>query len=141
MTAQAVALLDSCLGSSVPRARLKPWHAGEASRTWWSGHFTWGYGSRANAWNTAPHRALVQAQVKVYRCPASTDSPTYDDRSRGVLVPGRAAASYAVVISGTIDNNNHNDDGSAGSPMQPYNYCELSQSRLNGPFNQNVRYN
>src|SRR5262249_8359569 len=62
----------------------------------------------------------------------------YDDNSRGVLIPGRAASSYAVVISGQITNNNHNDDGSAGGPQGPYGFYSLEQGRLDGPFGQNV---
>jgi prepilin-type N-terminal cleavage/methylation domain-containing protein/prepilin-type processing-associated H-X9-DG protein len=95
----------------------------------------------STAWMAPPYTTLMQTQLKIFRCPATSDNLTYDDRSRGVLVPARAAASYAVVISGTITNNSHNDDGSAGGPTPPYNYCELSHSRLGGPFGQNARYN
>jgi prepilin-type N-terminal cleavage/methylation domain-containing protein/prepilin-type processing-associated H-X9-DG protein len=94
----------------------------------------------STAWLGPPYTTLLQAPLKVMRCPASTDNETYDDRSRGVLVSGRFATSYAVVISGTITNNSHNDDGSAGNATSPYQFCELAHSRLNGPFNQNVRY-
>ena len=86
------------------------------------------------------------------RCPSTTDSLTYNDNSRGILIPDRAAASYAVVISNNITNNNHNDDGRAGivnPPFQFYNLNSGTQSvsvngttitgvkRLNGPFAQN----
>src|SRR5262249_26100981 len=52
----------------------------------------------------------------------------------------RAASSYAVVISGTLADNNRADDGSAGGPVPPYNFYDLSHSRFDGPFNQNIRY-
>jgi prepilin-type N-terminal cleavage/methylation domain-containing protein/prepilin-type processing-associated H-X9-DG protein len=94
----------------------------------------------STAWNSGPYLALLQAPVKVYRCPATSDSLTYDDNSRGVLITGRVAASYAVVSSGTITNNNNNDDGSAGGPQAPFGFYDLSHSRFDGPFNQNVRY-
>jgi prepilin-type N-terminal cleavage/methylation domain-containing protein/prepilin-type processing-associated H-X9-DG protein len=91
-------------------------------------------------WVTAPYLTLLQTKLKVFRCPSTSDSETYDDNSRGVPIPGRAAASYAVVISGTITNNNHNDDGGTGGANPPYGFCELTQNRLNGPFNQNTRW-
>ena len=58
--------------------------------------------------------------------------------------PNRAAASYAVVISGGIAGtqfiNNNNDDSSAGSPpVEPYGFYPLAHRRFNGPFNQNSR--
>jgi prepilin-type processing-associated H-X9-DG protein len=76
------------------------------------------------------------------RCPSTSDQPFYDDNSRGVRVPGRAAASYVVVISGTITNNSHNDDGSpAAGPYGPFGFFPLvERNRLNGPFNQNTAY-
>jgi len=95
----------------------------------------------STAWLNAPYRTLLQTPLAVMRCPATSDALAYDDNSRGVLIPNRAAASYAVVISGIITLNNNNDDGSAGSgPLQPYGFYELLHSRFDGPFNQNVAY-
>src|SRR5262245_41482679 len=89
-------------------------------------------------WQSPPYLTLLQTPLKLLRCPATTDNQFYDDNSRGVLIPGRAASSYAVVISGQITNNNHNDDGSAGGPQGPYGFYSLEQGRLDGPFGQNV---
>ncbi len=94
-------------------------------------------------WTTpgSPYLALLQTKIKIMRCPSTSDQEAYDDNSRGVAIPQRAAASYAVVISGTITNNNHNDDGGAGGgPYGPYGFYELAQGRLNGPFGQNMPY-
>src|SRR5262245_54311004 len=91
----------------------------------------------SDAWLNPPYLTLLQTPLKLLRCPSTTDSQFYDDNSRGVPVPSRASASYAVVISGTITNNNHNDDGSAGYPNGPWGFYTLEQGRLNGPFNQN----
>jgi prepilin-type N-terminal cleavage/methylation domain-containing protein/prepilin-type processing-associated H-X9-DG protein len=92
-------------------------------------------------WLNPPYLTALQTPLHFMRCPSTSDSEFYDDNSRGVPIPKRAAASYAVVISGTITNNNHNDDGSAGSgPAGPFRFYELLSSRFNGPFNQNVRY-
>jgi len=83
----------------------------------------------------------LQAKVPLMRCPSTSDQDTYNDKSRGVLIPNRAAASYAVVISGMITLNNHNDDGSPGAgPLGPYGFFTLEHSRLNGPFGQNTLY-
>jgi prepilin-type N-terminal cleavage/methylation domain-containing protein/prepilin-type processing-associated H-X9-DG protein len=92
------------------------------------------------AWLSPPYLTLLQTHVKIMRCPSSTDSMTYDDNSRGVPIPGRVAVSYAVVISGTVNNNNHNDDGSAGGPVGPWGFYSLEQARLNGGFNQNTTH-
>jgi prepilin-type processing-associated H-X9-DG protein len=89
---------------------------------------------------------LLQTPVKIMRCPSTSDQPFYDDNSRGVLVPKRAAASYVVVISGTIPINNNNDDGSAvGRSLPPFGFYELSKKsgtveNFSGPFNQNIMY-
>jgi prepilin-type N-terminal cleavage/methylation domain-containing protein/prepilin-type processing-associated H-X9-DG protein len=93
------------------------------------------------AWLSPPYLTLLQTPVKVMRCPSTSDKQFYDDNSRGVPIPGRAAASYAVVISGTVAINNNNDDGSAGAgPLPPFGFYALSHPRLDGPFNQNVTY-
>jgi prepilin-type N-terminal cleavage/methylation domain-containing protein/prepilin-type processing-associated H-X9-DG protein len=93
----------------------------------------------SSAWLNPPYLTLLQTSLKILRCPSSPDRQFYDDNSRGVRIPGRASASYAVVISGTITNNNHNDDGGVGGgPVSPYGFFILEQARLNGPFGQNV---
>jgi prepilin-type N-terminal cleavage/methylation domain-containing protein/prepilin-type processing-associated H-X9-DG protein len=92
-------------------------------------------------WTSGAYLKLCQTSVPTMRCPSTSDNQFYDDNSRGIMIPGRAAASYAVVISGSILINNHNDDGGAGSPAPPFDFVELRQTtRLNGPFNQNSRY-
>jgi prepilin-type N-terminal cleavage/methylation domain-containing protein/prepilin-type processing-associated H-X9-DG protein len=92
----------------------------------------------STAWLNPPYLTLLQTPVKIYRCPSSTDQLFYDDNSRGVPIPQRASASYAVVISGVITNNNNNDDGSAdGGATPPFGFFELTHSRLNGAFGQN----
>jgi prepilin-type N-terminal cleavage/methylation domain-containing protein/prepilin-type processing-associated H-X9-DG protein len=92
-------------------------------------------------WLTAPYLTLLQTKVSIMRCPATTDFEVYNDDSRGVPVPNRVAASYAVVISGQITNNNNNDDGGiGGGPLGPYGFFELAQARLDGPFGQNRAY-
>jgi prepilin-type processing-associated H-X9-DG protein len=93
----------------------------------------------------------MTAQLPYMRCPSTSDHPFYDDNSRGALIRGRAAVSYAVVSSGNITNNNHNDDGGLfGSQIPPFNFYGQqsgnnatvfgNQRRLNGPFQQNTRY-
>ena len=75
----------------------------------------------STAWLNPPYLTLLQTPVKIMRCPSTSDQPFYDDNSRGVMVPKRAAASYVVVISGTIQINNNNDDGnSVGGPLPPW---------------------
>jgi prepilin-type N-terminal cleavage/methylation domain-containing protein len=91
----------------------------------------------SQAWLNPPYLTLLQTPIKIMRCPSTSDRPFYDDNSRGVPIPNRAAASYVVVISGTIALNNHNDDGSRGGQVSPFNFFTLEQGRLNGPFNQN----
>jgi len=102
-------------------------------------------------WLSPPFLALMQTKVKTMRCPSSTDLDAYDDNSRGVPIPNRAPASYAVVVSNNIDNNSHNDDGSAEGATRYYGFYTLRSGnntrtvdgvsvtvpRLNGPFNQN----
>jgi len=97
--------------------------------------------------NYAPYQAAMQAQIKIMRCPTTSDELTYDDNSRGVLVPQRYAISYGVVISGSVGNpsttrsgeqSSHMDDGNPGSPHGPFNFPELVAGRFDGPFNQNV---
>jgi prepilin-type N-terminal cleavage/methylation domain-containing protein/prepilin-type processing-associated H-X9-DG protein len=96
----------------------------------------------STAWLSPPYLTALQTPLAVMRCPSTSDDPFYDDNSRGVLIPGRAAASYVVVISGTITNNNNNDDGSAGAgPVPPFGFYMLNHSRFTGAFNQNSRYN
>jgi prepilin-type processing-associated H-X9-DG protein len=98
------------------------------------------------AWLSPPYLTLLQTPVKIMRCPSTSDQEVYDDDSRGVPIPRRAAASYVVVISGSIQTNNQNDDGSAvGRPLPPFGFYQLSKSSggadvFNGPFNQNVSY-
>jgi prepilin-type N-terminal cleavage/methylation domain-containing protein/prepilin-type processing-associated H-X9-DG protein len=101
----------------------------------------------STAWSTAPYLALLTTKIPIMRCPSTSDAETYDDNSRGVLVKGRAAASYAVVITGQFSNgtnsfntNNHNDDGGAGGPSGLFGFFTLVHARLNGPFNQNHLY-
>jgi prepilin-type processing-associated H-X9-DG protein len=106
-----------------------------------------------------PYVQALQKTFPVMRCPSTSDLFSYDDNSRGVLVPGRKPASYAIVISGHNGiTNNHNDDGKIeGAPSPPFNFYPLvsgnqnlviggttvasSVPRLNGPFNQNTRFN
>jgi prepilin-type N-terminal cleavage/methylation domain-containing protein/prepilin-type processing-associated H-X9-DG protein len=106
-------------------------------------------------WQSGPYLQLLQTKAKVLRCPSTTDKTQYDDNSRGVAIPARAAASYAVVISNNITNNNHNDDGKAGGPNPSsfdfqtlvsgsqnvvVNGVTINVPRLNGPFNQNIAF-
>jgi prepilin-type N-terminal cleavage/methylation domain-containing protein/prepilin-type processing-associated H-X9-DG protein len=98
-------------------------------------------------WQAGNYLTLLQTKMKVMRCPSSTDTDTYNDNSRGIAIPNRVAASYAVVSS----NNNHNDDGGVGGPSRFFGfYTQRSGSqnvtingttinvrRLNGPFQQN----
>lgn len=103
-------------------------------------------------WKTPPYLTLLQTRVKTMRCPGTSDQEAYDDNSRGVPVPNRAAASYAVVVSNNIDNNSHNDDANPdfvsrfyglytikanGSNTRNINGVDIKALRLNGPFNQN----
>ena len=97
--------------------------------------------------NYAPFQAAMQTQIKTLRCPSTSDELTYDDDSRGVLVPQRYAASYGVVVSGSIGNpsttrageqSSYLDDGTAGRLNGPFNFAELVAGRFDGPFNQNV---
>jgi prepilin-type N-terminal cleavage/methylation domain-containing protein/prepilin-type processing-associated H-X9-DG protein len=102
-------------------------------------------------WQSGQFLALLQTKLSVMRCPSSSDSETYNDNSRGIAIPNRAAASYAVVTSNNITNNNHNDDGGIGGPSRYFGFYTLvsgSQNvmingatvnvrRLNGPFAQN----
>jgi prepilin-type N-terminal cleavage/methylation domain-containing protein/prepilin-type processing-associated H-X9-DG protein len=94
----------------------------------------------SDKWQSPPYLTALQTQIKIMRCPSTSDQEYYDDNSRGVLIPKRAAASYVAVISGTIPINNNNDDGSGGSAQPPYGFPELVNARHNGPFNQNVQY-
>jgi prepilin-type N-terminal cleavage/methylation domain-containing protein/prepilin-type processing-associated H-X9-DG protein len=95
----------------------------------------------STAWLNPPYLNALQTPLPFMRCPATTDKLFYDDNSRGVLVPGRASASYVVVISGFNGFiNNHNDDGSAGGRNPPFGYFQLIHTRLNGPFGQNTAY-
>jgi prepilin-type N-terminal cleavage/methylation domain-containing protein/prepilin-type processing-associated H-X9-DG protein len=103
-------------------------------------------------WQSGQYLALLQTKLSMMRCPSSTDSETYNDNSRGVAIPNRVAASYAVVVSNNIDNNNHNDDGGLGSPSKYFGFYTLrpgnntrtingvsvTAPRLNGPFAQNL---
>jgi|SoiMethySBSTD1v2_1073268.scaffolds.fasta_scaffold735807_1 prepilin-type N-terminal cleavage/methylation domain-containing protein/prepilin-type processing-associated H-X9-DG protein len=105
-------------------------------------------------WQSGPYLALLQTRVKIMRCPSTSDRVSYDDNSRGIAIPNRAPASYAVVISNNIDNNNHNDDGKAGGKNPPFDFNSLMPGnntrvingvsitvpRLNGPFAQNEGY-
>ncbi len=104
--------------------------------------------------NYAPFQQAMQAQIKIMRCPSTSDDVTYDDNSRGVLVPQRYAVSYGVVISGSVGNpvstkhggeqSSYMDDGSAGTPRGPFGFRELvdtsKPTRYDGPFNQNCIY-
>jgi prepilin-type N-terminal cleavage/methylation domain-containing protein/prepilin-type processing-associated H-X9-DG protein len=91
-------------------------------------------------WQATPYVNLLRTSLSTLRCPSSTDKPFYDDNSRGVLIQGRAGASYVVVISGTIPINNNNDDGSGGTSVGPHGFAVLVHSRFDGPFNQNISY-
>jgi prepilin-type N-terminal cleavage/methylation domain-containing protein/prepilin-type processing-associated H-X9-DG protein len=107
-----------------------------------------------SAWQSGAYLSLLQTRLKILRCPSTTDRLGYDDNSRGIPIPNRAAASYAVVISNNITNNNHNDDGRAGGANPPFNFetlnpgsqsvsingTSVSAPRLNGPFNQNIAF-
>ena len=102
-------------------------------------------------WQSGTYRTSLTTKLKVMRCPSSTDLETYDDNSRGVPIPGRAPASYAVVSSNNITNNNHNDDGGLGGISRFFGFFTLVSGnqtvtvdgasvtvrRLNGPFAQN----
>ncbi|HJZ92257.1 MAG TPA: DUF1559 domain-containing protein [Gemmataceae bacterium] len=102
-------------------------------------------------WQSGPFLDLLQTKAKIMRCPSTSDRPEYDDNSRGILIPRRAAASYVVIISNNIDVNNYNDDGKAGGPNPPFGFNSLNSGsqnrtingvtvrvqRLNGPFAQN----
>ncbi len=108
----------------------------------------------STAWAAGgPYLRALQTTFPFMRCPSTSDLQSYDDNSRGVPVPGRKPASYAIVISGHSNFiNNHNDDGNAeGAPSPPFNFYPLSsgstsnifglnEKRLNGPFNQNARF-
>jgi prepilin-type processing-associated H-X9-DG protein len=105
-------------------------------------------------WQSGSYLALLQTKVKILRCPSTTDLQQYNDNSRGIAIPNRAPASYAVVISNNIDNNNHNDDGRAGGENPPFMFHSLNPGnntrtingvsvtvpRLNGPFAQNEEF-
>ena len=78
------------------------------------------------------------------RCPSTSDQPFYDDATRGITTAKRAAASYGVVISGTIGNpvgprpgelSSHMDDGSPGATNGPFQFNTLVHARFDGPFN------
>jgi prepilin-type N-terminal cleavage/methylation domain-containing protein/prepilin-type processing-associated H-X9-DG protein len=106
------------------------------------------------AWLNPPYLTLLQTSLKLMRCPSSPDQQFYDDNSRGVPIPKRASASYVVVISGSVEINNRNDDGSAtGGPLPPFGFYTFANVRdaviagvtyrrdiLDGPFNQNIMY-
>src|SRR5947207_6365733 len=68
-------------------------------------------------WTTGSYVAALQNQMKVFRCPSTTDSIAYDDTTNGVLVPQRYAASYGVVISGSIGNPSTTRSGEPSSHM------------------------
>jgi prepilin-type N-terminal cleavage/methylation domain-containing protein/prepilin-type processing-associated H-X9-DG protein len=103
-------------------------------------------------WQSGAYLTVLQTKIKIMRCPSTSDRLQYDDNSRGIAIPSRAAASYAVVISNNITNNNYNDDGKAGWQVPPFNFYTLVPGnntvvvngvsitgvpRLNGPFAQN----
>jgi prepilin-type N-terminal cleavage/methylation domain-containing protein/prepilin-type processing-associated H-X9-DG protein len=99
--------------------------------------------------NYAPFQAAMQTQIKTLRCPSTSDELTYDDDSRGVLVPQRYAVSYGVVVSGSIGNpstsrageqSSYLDDGTAGPPQGPFRFPELVAGRFDGPFKQNITH-
>jgi prepilin-type N-terminal cleavage/methylation domain-containing protein/prepilin-type processing-associated H-X9-DG protein len=54
-------------------------------------------------WTTGAYLQAAQAQLSVYRCPSSTDLPSYTTTSGGTIVD-RAAISYALNGSGSIGN-------------------------------------
>jgi prepilin-type N-terminal cleavage/methylation domain-containing protein/prepilin-type processing-associated H-X9-DG protein len=91
-------------------------------------------------WSTPEYTRLMTTPLSFMRCPATSDKQFYDDNARGVQVKGRAAASYVVVISGTMPINNNNDDGGTGGITSLFDFYQLSHTRLDGPFGQNVRY-
>jgi prepilin-type N-terminal cleavage/methylation domain-containing protein/prepilin-type processing-associated H-X9-DG protein len=104
--------------------------------------------------NYAPYQAAMQTRLTILRCPSTSDEVTYDDDSRGTLVPQRYAVSYGVVVSGNIGNpistkhageqSSYLDDGTAGPINGPFGFPQLVDtsrpSRFDGPFNQNVVY-
>jgi prepilin-type processing-associated H-X9-DG protein len=106
------------------------------------------------AWQSGPYLALLQTKLSLMRCPSTSDQPTYNDNSRGIAIPNRAAASYVAIISNNLDLNNHNDDGKAGSPVEPFGFysqnsgsntrdingVSIKVPRLNGPFAQNQAF-
>jgi prepilin-type processing-associated H-X9-DG protein len=111
----------------------------------------------STAWTPpSPYVSALQTTFQFMRCPSTSDLFSYDDNSRGVLIPGRKPASYAIVTSGHPNiTNNHNDDGNiGGAASPPFNFFPLIPGtatitvtgqtgvrRLNGPFNQNTRFN
>jgi prepilin-type N-terminal cleavage/methylation domain-containing protein/prepilin-type processing-associated H-X9-DG protein len=103
----------------------------------------------SQAWLNPPFLTALQTSLKVMRCPSTSDKQHYDDNSRNVPIPGRASASYGVVMSGSIGNpagprpgelSSHMDDGNPGALNGPYGFAELVHARYDGPFNQNTTY-
>ena len=114
----------------------------------YTGHFKNGFDPAVST-NYAPFQAAMQTQIKTLRCPSTSDELTYDDDSRGVLVPQRYAVSYGVVVSGSIGNpstsrageqSSYLDDGTAGPPQGPFRFPELVAGRFDGPFKQNITH-
>ena len=54
-------------------------------------------------WSQGNYLVAAQAQLSVFRCPASTDALTYTTTCNGVI-PNRFAISYAAVTSGNLGN-------------------------------------
>ncbi len=54
-------------------------------------------------WSQGNYTVAAQTQVPIFRCPASTDQPSYRTTSGGNIF-NRAAISYAAVASGSLSN-------------------------------------
>jgi prepilin-type N-terminal cleavage/methylation domain-containing protein len=54
-------------------------------------------------WSKGAYLAAAQAQLGIFRCPATTDQDTYTTTTSGVI-PNRFAISYAAVTSGSLSN-------------------------------------
>ena len=100
--------------------------------------------------SNAALQTALQTGVSTYRCPSSTDQESYDGSEGGMSLPARRAASYGVVISGSLGNptagtvsgayggagevNHHADDGGNGGSGAAG--PRLSHPRFDGAFNQ-----
>lgn len=100
-------------------------------------------------WTTGAYLTAAQAQLKVYRCPSSTDLPFYTTTSGGTIT-NRAPINYALNATGSIGNPAspggagecmlHVDDGT-WQPTGGYNNWGIYLDpyyRRDGAFNQNT---